>query len=159
RWQQHQDRLLQQHQATPPRFLPARIRQRMSRTQTRHCWQALEFCRFYVTILTAISLMGAVVYGALHVEHGERGHGRSPRADVVKPVYRPEVQIVDASAGSGGVLGGGGGVQLGQNVLMVDPVPPSGLRKRPAGSRNVPSAGGIGDAERASLHSRKPLAK
>ncbi|KAG0355060.1 hypothetical protein BG005_006034 [Podila minutissima] len=159
RWQQHQDRLLQQHQATPPRFLPAQIRQRMSRTQTRHCWQALEFCRFYVTILTAISLMGAVVYGALHVEHGERGHGRGPRADVVEPVYRPEVQIVDASASSGGVLGGGGGVQLGQNVLMVDPVPPSGLRKRPARSRNVPSAGGIGDAERSSLHSRKPLAK
>ncbi|KAG0091180.1 hypothetical protein BGZ92_001335 [Podila epicladia] len=128
RWQQHQDRLLQQQQSIPPRFLPAQIRQRMSPTQTRHCWQALEFCRFYVTILMAISLMGAVVYGALHVEQGEKGHGRGPRADVVEPVYRPESQSVDTSDGSSGALGGGGSVvKLGQSVLMVDPVPTSVL--------------------------------
>lgn len=152
RWQQRHDRLLQHQQSTPPRFLPAQIRQRMGPTQTRHCWQALEFCRFYITILMAITLMGAIVYGAIHVEQGGKGYVRGPRAEV-EPMYRPEVQNVDVGAGSGAV----GGVKPGQNVLMVDPVPPSGLKPRPAGSISVPTARGVGGQE----HPRrlqKPLA-
>lgn len=144
RWQQHQDRLLQHQRSIPPRFLPTQIRQRMGPTQTRRCWQALEFCRFYITILMAISLMGAIVYGAIHVEQGgPGGRGRGSRAEV-EPVYGiPELQNVDMS-GSGDAIGGGGsGMKVKQNVLKVDPVPSSGLKKpgsAPGLKPSVPSA-------------------
>lgn len=158
RWQQHQDQILRHQQSIPPRFLPARIRQRMGPTQTRRCWQALEFCRFYITILMAISLMGAIVYSAIHVEQGGTGgRGRGPGVEV-EPVYGiPELESVDTSS-SGDAIGGGGGViKVEQSVLMVDPMPPPGLKRpgpAPGSKPSVPSVERQGHPRRP----QKPLA-
>ncbi|KFH62494.1 hypothetical protein MVEG_11702 [Podila verticillata NRRL 6337] len=156
RWQRHQDQLLHHQQSIPPRFLPARIRQRMGPTQTRRCRQVLEFCRFYITILMAISLMGAIVYSAVHVEQGRAGgHGRGPRVEV-EPVYGiPELQNVDMSGFGDAVVdsGGGGGVMKAeQNVLKVDPVPPSGLKRPKPAPGSKPSVPSVERQE----HSRRP---
>ncbi|GJJ67887.1 hypothetical protein EMPS_00233 [Entomortierella parvispora] len=66
--QRRQLRYLQQESPVVLRYLPASVQRRMSPEGVVRCWQLSEFCRFYLTILMAIALMGAIVYGAIHAE-------------------------------------------------------------------------------------------
>jgi len=69
RWRrQRQLRYLQQESPVILRYLPASVQRRIGTESVVRCWQMSEFCRFYLTILMAIALMGAIVYGAVHAE-------------------------------------------------------------------------------------------
>ncbi|KAF9206146.1 hypothetical protein BGZ49_002932 [Haplosporangium sp. Z 27] len=79
---QQQQRQLQQEQESLAmlRHLPQRIQQVMEPGDVYRCCQVAEFCRFYLTILIAIALMGAIVYGAIQAESSPKSVGKGSGA-------------------------------------------------------------------------------
>ncbi|KAF9921964.1 hypothetical protein FBU30_007950 [Linnemannia zychae] len=88
RRQRIQNRQREQESEVLHRYLPAAIRRRMTAQDVHRCCMAAEFCRFYLTIMMALVLMGAIVYGAVHVE--------------ATPPPRPRDIVVQGIARSGG---------------------------------------------------------
>ncbi|KAF9108558.1 hypothetical protein BGX27_008293 [Mortierella sp. AM989] len=80
RWRLHQRHLrqLQQEQESIAmlRYLPQRMQRVIGPGEMYRCCQMAEFCRFYLTILMAIMLMGAIVYGAIQAESSPKSVGR-----------------------------------------------------------------------------------
>ncbi|KAF8928243.1 hypothetical protein BGZ58_009794 [Dissophora ornata] len=68
RWRLHRLQQQQQESEAMYRYLPGPVRRMMGPEEMHRCCQMAEFCRFYLTIMIAIALMGAIVYGAVQAE-------------------------------------------------------------------------------------------
>ncbi|KAG0249533.1 hypothetical protein BG011_009207 [Mortierella polycephala] len=71
RWIRVQQQQREQEAQMLHQHLPGPIRRVIRPAQMHRCCQVAEFCRFYITILMAVVLMGAIVYGAVHVEQAQ----------------------------------------------------------------------------------------
>lgn len=102
RWARIQQRHREQEFAALHRYLPLVIRRRMTAQDVHRVCMAAEFCRFYLTILVSIVIMGAIVYGAVHVEASP-----SPKAPKTPTVAGAHARDWMVPAGSGGGSGQG----------------------------------------------------
>ncbi|KAF9903703.1 hypothetical protein EC991_003430 [Linnemannia zychae] len=140
RWQRIQQRQREQESESLHRYLPATIRRRMTAQDVHRCCMVAEFCRFYLTILMALFLMGAIVYGAVHAESspppspkpsqaqwqgqvkdvvtmGGGGGGSLRRVPAGQWTSNAEVQALGASGGGEAKGDGGGQPQQQQQPL------------------------------------------
>ncbi|KAI7823005.1 hypothetical protein BC939DRAFT_529200 [Gamsiella multidivaricata] len=83
RWHAYQ--LQQRHQQQQEesvamyRFMPEPLQRAMGPEEVHRCCMVVEFCRLYLTILMAMVLIGAIVYGAVQAEASPRSP-RSPHS-------------------------------------------------------------------------------
>lgn len=104
RWLRTQHRQREQECVVLHRYLPLAIRRRMTAQDVHRVCMVAEFCRFYLTILMSLLIVGAIVYGAVNVEASPK----DPRAAGVPTAARLEL-VAPAETGSGG--GGGGSLR------------------------------------------------
>lgn len=102
RWVRMQQRQREQESAALHRYLPLVIRRRMTAQDVHRVCMVAEFCRFYLTILMSIVIMGAIVYGAVHVEASP-----PPKAPKVPAVAGAHARDWVVPTGSGGGSGQG----------------------------------------------------
>lgn len=84
RWLAQQRQYQEQQSMMMHRRLPLRLQRVLGPRGVLRCSQVGEFCRFYLTILVAVTLMGAIVYAAVNVE-GSRDMGRHDRRQSQAP--------------------------------------------------------------------------
>ncbi|KAG9062090.1 hypothetical protein KI688_006815 [Linnemannia hyalina] len=111
-WVRIQQRQREQESAALHLYLPLVIRQRMTAQDVHRVCMAAEFCRFYLTILMSIVIIGAIVYGAVHVEASPSP--KAPKAPGAVGAHAKDWVVPASSGGSGqgapvGAAGAGGG--------------------------------------------------
>ncbi|KAG0323342.1 hypothetical protein BGZ99_002835 [Dissophora globulifera] len=139
-WRQHRLRQQQQESLALYRFLPGPVQHVIGPDEVHRCCMAADFCRFYLTILMAVALMGAIVYGAVQAEaaspvtlpgnrSGHSGSGSSMSASTslsLVPTTLPSVQgVVESMTGLRVGLNDAGWESL-RNVIATRTQPPAG---------------------------------
>lgn len=113
RWLRSQQRQREQESAALHRYLPLVIRRRMTAQDVHRVCMAAEFCRFYLTILMSIVIMGAIVYGAVHVEASPSP--KAPKVPAVVAGTHAKDWVIPVGSGDSrqgtpaGAAGAGGG--------------------------------------------------
>ncbi|KAF9959520.1 hypothetical protein BGZ72_009465 [Mortierella alpina] len=108
RWLAQQRQYQEQQSLMMHRRLPLRLQRVLGPRGVLRCSQVAEFCRFYLTILVAVTLMGAIVYAAVNVE-GSRDVGRHEHRQGQAPSSPAAVAVaVATSRALGGSVQGHG---------------------------------------------------
>ncbi|KAF9177183.1 hypothetical protein BGZ51_009030 [Haplosporangium sp. Z 767] len=91
RWIRVQQQQREQEAWLLHQHLPDPIRRVTRPSQVHRCCQIAGFCRFYITILMAVVLMGAIVYGAVHVEQAptKKATRQIQKEPVLPPLSMP----------------------------------------------------------------------
>ncbi|KAF9985160.1 hypothetical protein BGZ75_003282 [Mortierella antarctica] len=104
RWLEQQRQYQEQQSLMMHRRLPLRLQRVLGPRGVLRCSQVGEFCRFYLTILVAVTLMGAIVYAAVNVE-GSRDMGRHDHRQAQAPSSPAAVAVAVATSSSRAVGG------------------------------------------------------
>ncbi|CAO3565184.1 unnamed protein product [Mortierella alpina] len=106
RWLEQQRQYQEQQSLMMHRRLPLRLQRVLGPRGVLRLSQVGEFCRFYLTILVAVTLMGAIVYAAVNVE-GSRDLGRHDHRPAQAPSSPAAVAAAVATPSSSSHAGGG----------------------------------------------------
>ncbi|KAF9967512.1 hypothetical protein BGZ70_009274 [Mortierella alpina] len=99
RWLEQQRQYQEQQSLMMHRRLPLRLQRVLGPRGVLRLSQVGEFCRFYLTILVAVTLMGAIVYAAVNVE-GSRDLGRHDHRPAQAPSSPAAVAVAVATSSS-----------------------------------------------------------